>query len=76
MNKCKQTVGTNGIVTGKLKDVATKDFVKTGDKLGGYLKEEGKFGGKLCSYENEAGVMLLSNDDIMMECGGSKSVVS
>jgi hypothetical protein len=60
----------------KLKDVATKYFVKIGDKLGTYLKEDGKIGGKLGSYENEADAMLLSNDDIMKECGGCKSVVS
>ena len=83
MNEYKQTVGTISKITGKLKDVtgkvkdvATKDFVKIGDKLGSYLKEEGKIGRKLGSCENEADVMLLSNDDIMKECGGCKSVVS
>ena len=68
MNEYKQTVGTNGIITGKLKDVT--------NKLGSYLKEEGQIVGKLGSYENEADVMLISNDGIMKERGGCKSVVS
>ena len=60
----------------KLKDVATKDFSKIGDRLESYQKEEGKIGGKLGSYENEADAMLLSNDDMMTESGGWESVVS
>ena len=76
MNEYKQTVGTNSIITCKLKDVATKDFAKMGDKLGSYQKEERKIGGKFGSYENEADVMLLSKDDMMKESGGCESVVS
>jgi hypothetical protein len=76
MNEYKQTVGTNSIITRKLKLVATKDFAKIGDTLGSYQKDEGKIGGKLGSYENEADVMLLSKDDMMKESGGCESVVS
>jgi hypothetical protein len=76
MNEYKQTVGTNSIITRKLKHVATKDFAKIGDTLGSYQKEEGKIGGKFGSYENEADGMLLSKDDMMKESGGCESVVS
>ena len=76
MNEYKQTVGTNSIITRKLKDVATKNFAKNGDTLGSYQKEEGKIGGKFGSYENEADVMLLSKDDMMKERGGCESLVS
>jgi hypothetical protein len=75
MNEYKQTVGTNSIVTRKLKDVGTKDFAKIGDKFCSYQKEEGKIGGKLGSYENEADVMLLSKDDMMKkEVGGNDDI--
>jgi hypothetical protein len=76
MNEYKQTVGTNSVITPKLKHVATKDFAKIGDTLGSYHKEEGKIGGKFGSYENEADVMILSKDDMMKESGGCESVVS
>ncbi len=76
MNEYKQTVGTNSIITRKLKDVATKDFAKIGDKLGSYQTEEGKTGGKLGSYENKSDVMILSKDDMIKESGGCESVVS
>jgi hypothetical protein len=76
MYEYKQTVGTNSIITRKLKHVATKDFAKIGDTLGSYQKEEGKIRGKLGSYENEADVMILSKDDMMKDSGGCESVVS
>ena len=75
MNEHKQTVNTDGIITGKMKDVATEDFAKIGGKLGSYQKDEGQIGGKLGSDENEAKVMLLK-DDGTEESGGCEGVVS
>ena len=75
MNEYKQTVNTDGIITGKMKDVATEDFAKIGGKLGSYQKDKGQIGGKLGSYENEADVMLLK-DDGMKGSGVGESVVS
>ena len=64
------------VVNCKLKDVAPKVFSNIGDRLESYQKEDGKIGGKLCSFENEADAMLLSKDDMMTESGGWESVVS
>jgi hypothetical protein len=72
MDAYKQTVGTNAVTTGKLKDVAT---AKIGDKLDSYHKEDGIIGGKLGSYETEADVVLLK-DDGMKGSGVGESVVS
>mgnify|MGYP006198967569 FL=1 len=68
----KQTVGTNAVTTGTLKDVTT---AKIGEKLDSYHKEEKMIGGKLGSYEKEADVMLLK-DDGMKGSGVRESIVS
>jgi len=72
MDEYNQTVGTNAITTGTLKDVAT---AKIGDKLDSYHKEEGMIGGKLGSNETEANVILLK-DDGMKGSGVRESDVS
>ena len=67
-----QTVGTNAVTTGTLKDVTT---AKIGEKLDSYHKEEKKIEEKLGSYETEADVVLLK-DDGMKGSGVRESVVS
>ena len=48
---------------------------KIGDKLDSYHKKDGMIGGKLCSYETEADVILLK-DDGMKGSGVGDTVVS
>ena len=72
MDEYKQTVGTNAVTTGTLKDVAT---AKIGEKLDSYHKEEKQIEDKLGSYETEADVILLK-DDGMKGNGIGESVVS
>ena len=61
MNEYMQTVGTNVITSGTLKDLVIEGIVKIGDKVGGYHKEEGKIRCKLGSYEEEADVIFLED---------------
>jgi hypothetical protein len=75
MNEYMQTVGTNVMTSGTLKDLVIEGIAKIGDKVGGYHKEEGKIGCKLGSYEEEADFIFLE-DYGMMGINVRESVVS
>ena len=75
MNEYMQTVGTNVITSGTLKDLVIEGIAKIGDKVGCYHKEEGKIRCKLGSYEEEADVIFLE-DYGMMGINVRESVVS